>query len=149
MVLSMRRRVEEWKRFSEKKRKGTRSVWRTVDQDNTVLDILVQSRRNKHAAKKFFRTLLKGVQYVPRVIITDKLANYTAVQREIMGSREHHQHKRLSKRAERSHQPTRQRKQTMRRFTFPGQAQRFLSAPPLPSCFFPFLSKITSISSPG
>src|SRR5919206_4902217 len=48
-------------------------LWRAVDQDDNVLDILVQSRRNKHAAKKFFRKLLKGLQYVPRVIITDKL----------------------------------------------------------------------------
>jgi transposase-like protein len=48
-------------------------LWRAVDQDDNVLDILVQSRRNQHAAKKFFRTLLKGLQYVPRVVITDKL----------------------------------------------------------------------------
>jgi putative transposase len=48
-------------------------LWRAVDQDDNVLDILVQSRRNKHAAKKFFRKLLKGLQYVPRVIITAKL----------------------------------------------------------------------------
>src|SRR6266481_7516795 len=48
-------------------------LWRAVDQDGNVLDILVQSRRNKHAAKRFFRKLLKGLQYVPRVIITDKL----------------------------------------------------------------------------
>ena len=48
-------------------------LWRAVDQDDNVLDILVQSRRNKQAAKKFFRKLLKGLQYVPRVIITEKL----------------------------------------------------------------------------
>jgi hypothetical protein len=99
-----------------------------VDQDGNILDILVQSRRNKHAAKKFFRKLLKGLQYVPRVIITDKLASYAAAKREIMGSREHRQHKGLNNRAERSHQPTRQRERTMRRFKSPGQAQRFLSA---------------------
>src|SRR5262245_54045826 len=51
-------------------------LWRAVDQDDNVLDILVQSRRNKHAAKKFFRKLLKGLRYVPRVIITDKLKRY-------------------------------------------------------------------------
>jgi DDE domain len=51
-------------------------LWRAVDQDDNVLDILVQSRRNKHAAKKFFRKLLKGLRYVPRVIITDKLKSY-------------------------------------------------------------------------
>jgi len=52
------------------------SLWRAVDQDGNVLDILVQSRRNTHAAKRFFRKLLKGLQYVPRVIITDKLKSY-------------------------------------------------------------------------
>ena len=46
-------------------------LWRAVDQDGNVLDILVQSRRNAVAAKKFFRKLLKGLQYVPRVIVTD------------------------------------------------------------------------------
>ena len=51
-------------------------LWRAVDQDDNVLDILVQSRRNKQAAKKFFRKLLKGLQYVPRVIIMDKLKSY-------------------------------------------------------------------------
>jgi putative transposase len=106
----------------------THSLWRAVDQEGNVLDILVQSRRNKHAAKKFFRTLLKGLQYVPRVIITDKLASYAAAKKDIMRSVEHRQHKGLNNRAERSHQPTRQRERTMRRFTSPGHAQRFLSA---------------------
>jgi len=53
-------------------------LWRAVDQDGNVLDILIQSRRNKKAAKRFFRKLLKGLQYVPRVIITDKLKSYGA-----------------------------------------------------------------------
>ncbi|MBO0781674.1 MAG: IS6 family transposase, partial [Ktedonobacteraceae bacterium] len=85
-------------------------------------------RRNKHAAKKFFRKLLKGLQYVPRVIITDKLASYAATKRETMRSVEHLQHKGFNNRAERSHQPTRQRERSMRRFKSPGHAQRFLSA---------------------
>ncbi|GHO79633.1 IS6 family transposase [Ktedonobacter sp. SOSP1-85] len=106
----------------------THSLWRAVDQYGNVLDILVQSRRNKHAAKKFFRKLLKGLQYVPRVIITDKLASYAAAKKETLRSVEHRQHKGLNNCAERSHQPTRQRERTMRRFTSPGQAQRFLSA---------------------
>jgi putative transposase len=106
----------------------THYLWRAVDQDGNVLDILVQSRRNKHAAKKFFRKLLKGLQYVPRVIITDKLASYAAAKREIMPSVEHRQHKGLNNCAERSHQRTRQRERTMRRFKSPGHAQRFLSA---------------------
>ncbi len=64
-------------------------LWRAVDQDDNVLDILVQSRRNKHAAKKFFRKLLKGLRYVPRVIITDKLKSYGAAKREILPGVEH------------------------------------------------------------
>jgi putative transposase len=103
-------------------------LWRAADQDGTVLDILVQSRRNKKAAKKFFRKLLKGCQYVPRVIITDKLKSYDAAKREILPGVEHRQHQYLNNRAENSHQPTRQREQRMQRFKSPGHAQRFLSA---------------------
>ena len=62
---------------------------RAVDQDGNVLDILVQSRRSATAAKRFFRKLLKGLRYVPRVIVTDKLKSYAAAQREILPSVEH------------------------------------------------------------
>src|SRR5881394_4045358 len=103
-------------------------LWRAVDQHGHVLDILVQSRRNKQAAKKFFRKLLKGCQYVPRVLITDKLASYAAAKKEVLPSVEHRQHKRLNNRAENSHQPTRQRERVMRRFKSAGHAQRFLAA---------------------
>ena len=106
----------------------TQYLWRAVDQDGNVLDILVQSHRNTAAAKKFFRKLLKGCQYVPRVMISDKLASYEAAKKEIMPSVEHRKHKRLNNRAENSHQPTRQRERTMRRFKSAGHAQRFLSA---------------------
>ena len=71
-------------------------LWRAVDQDGNVLDILVQSRRNTHAAKRFFRKLLKGLQYVPRVIIPDKLKSYGAAKREILPGVEHRQHKGLN-----------------------------------------------------
>ncbi len=103
-------------------------LWRAVDQDGNVLDILVQSRRNKLAAKRFFRKLLKGLRYVPRVIITDKLKSYSAAKAEIMPGVEHRQHKGLNNRAENSHQPTRLREKVMRRFKSAGHAQRFLSA---------------------
>src|SRR6266545_155733 len=103
-------------------------LWRAVDQHGNVLDILVQSRRNKGAAKKFFRKLLKGCQYVPRVLRGDKLGSYAAAKKEVLPSVEHRQHKRLNNRAENSHQPTRQREQTMRKFKSPGHAQRFLAA---------------------
>jgi putative transposase len=109
--------------------KGERHyLWRAVDQDGNVLDILVQHRRDKQAAKKFFRKLLKGLAYVPRVIITDKLKSYGAAKCEILPGVEHRQHRYLNNRAENSHQPTRQRERRMQRFKFPGHAQRFLSA---------------------
>ncbi len=108
---------------------GKRSyLWRAVDQEGNVLDILVQSRRNKKAAKKFFKKLLKGLQYAPRVIITDKLKSYAAAKKEILPNVEHRQHKYLNNRAENSHQPTRERERRMQRFKSPGHAQRFLSA---------------------
>src|SRR5438552_1640209 len=103
-------------------------LWRAVDQDDNVLDILVQSRRNKQAAKKFFRKLLKGLRYVPRVIITDKLKSYGAAKAEVMPSVEHLQQRYQNNRAENSHQPTRLREKVMRRFKSAGHAQRFLSA---------------------
>ncbi len=91
-----------------------------------MLDILVQSRRSGKAAKRFFRKLLKGLQYVPRVIITDKLRSYAA-KREIMPGVEHRQSRYLNNRAEVSHQPTRRRERQMQRFKSARHAQRFLS----------------------
>ncbi len=105
----------------------TQYLWRAVDQDGLVLDILVQPRRDKVAAKKFFRKLLKGLEYVPRVLITDKLQSYGAAKAELLPGVEHRQHKGLNNRAENSHQPTRDRERRMRRFKSPGHAQRFLS----------------------
>jgi putative transposase len=101
---------------------------RAVHQDGNILDILVQRRRNKNAAKKFFRKLLKRLTYMPRVIITDQLKSYGAAKQDILPSVEHRQHRYLNNRAENSHQPTRQRERRMQRFKSPGHAQRFLSA---------------------
>jgi putative transposase len=103
-------------------------LWRAVDQDDNVLDILVQSRRNRKAAKKFFRKLLKGLQYVPRVVITDKLKSYGAAKREILPGVEHRQSRYLNNRCENSHRSTRQRERRMQGFKSAGHAQRFLSA---------------------
>nr|WP_257216973.1 IS6 family transposase [Rhodococcus qingshengii] len=103
-------------------------LWRAVDQHGKVLDVLVQSRRNAVAAKKFFRRLLKGLGYVPRVIVTDKLGSYQVAHREMLGSVEHRRSKYLNNRAENSHQPTRQRERAMKRFKSVAHAQRFLSA---------------------
>src|ERR1700719_1883939 len=84
-------------------------LWRAVDQDGEVLDILVQPRRNRRAAKKFFRKLLRRLQYVPRAIITDKLGSYAAAKGEVLPSVRHIQDKRANNRAENSHRPTRER----------------------------------------
>ncbi len=85
-----------------------------------MLDILVQPHRDKKAAKKFFRKLLKGLTDVPRVIITHKLASSGAAKREVLPSVEHRQHRSLHKRAENSHQRTRERERRMRPFKSPG-----------------------------
>jgi len=103
-------------------------LWRAVDQNGMVLDILVQSRRDTQAAKRLLRKLLKKQCRAPRVMVTDKLASYGAAKREIMPSVEHRKHKGLNNRAENSHQPTRRRERQMKRFKSAGQAQRFLSA---------------------
>ncbi len=121
------------------------SLWRAVDQDGNVLDILVQSRRDKRAAVKFLRTLLKGLAYVPRVVITDKLARLGAALRAVLPGVEHRRHKGLNNRAENAHQPTRERDRWMRRFKDPGHAQRFLAAyGPIASHFRPRRHRLTA-----
>ncbi|MEV6957463.1 IS6 family transposase [Streptomyces sp. NPDC051183] len=103
-------------------------LWRAVDADGNVLDILVQNRRDKAAARRFFRRLLTTTGQVPRVIVTDKLKSYGAAHREVMPSVEHRSHKGINNRAENSHQPTRQRERAMKGFRSVGGARRFLSA---------------------
>jgi putative transposase len=105
-----------------------RYLWRAVDQHGNVLDVLVQSHRNAAAAKRFFRKLLKGLRYVPRVLVTDKLGSYQVAHRELMSSVEHRRSRYLNNRAENSHQPNRQREQAVKRFKSLRHAQRFLSA---------------------
>lgn len=104
-------------------------LWRAVDQDGIVLDILVQSRRDKAAAMRLLRKLLKRQCRPPRVMITDKLASYGAAKRETVPGVEHRQHKGLNNRAENSHQPTRRRERQMKRFKSARHAQRF--CPPM------------------
>jgi putative transposase len=103
-------------------------LWRAVDQDGTALDILVQRRRDKTAAKKFFRKLLKRCRYLPRVIVTDRLKSYGAAKRAILPGVEHRQHRYLNSRAENSHRLTRQHERHMQGFKSSGHAQRFLAA---------------------
>lgn len=101
-------------------------LWRAVDVNGDVLDILVQSRRNKAAAKRFFRKLFRRWGQ-PRVLITDKLRSYAAAKAEMTPGIDHRQHKGLNNRAEASHRHTRRREKVMDRFKSPRQAQRFLS----------------------
>jgi putative transposase len=103
-------------------------LWPAVDQDGDVLDILVQSGRDKKAAKRFFRKLLKGLRYFPPVLFTDKLRSHSAARVDEMPSFEHLQQEYQNNRAENSHQPTRLRERVRRRFKSAGHAQRFLSA---------------------
>src|SRR6202171_1105806 len=103
-------------------------LWRAVDQDGVVLDILVQPRRDAKAAKRFFGRLLKGLQYVPRVIVTDKLRSYGVAQRQLLPKVEHRQSRYLNNRAENSHRPTRRRDRQMQRFKSQAQAQGFFPA---------------------
>jgi putative transposase len=94
----------------------TRYLWRAVDQRGNVRDVLVQSRRNAKAAKRFFHKLHKGLRHVPRVLVTDKLAGYRVAHREPVPSVTHRRSKYLNNRAENSHQPTRVRERVMKRF---------------------------------
>ena len=102
-------------------------LWRAVGQDGDVIDILVQPRRNRRAAERFFRKLLKGQESEPRRLVTDKLRSYGAAHRTVMPSVLHDTSRYANNRAEVSHQPTRQRERQMRRFKSAAQAQRFLS----------------------
>jgi putative transposase len=97
-----------------------------------VLDILVQSRRDKGAAKRLLRKLLKRRCRAPRVLITNKLACYGAAKSQVMPSVEHRKHKGLNNRAENSHQPTRRRERQMKRFKSAGQRsdQQLVPSPP-------------------
>ena len=93
-----------------------------------MLDILVQSRRDAGAAERFFKQMLKGLPYVPRVVITDKLRSYGMAQRTLLPDVEHRQSRYLNNWAENSHRPTRRRERQMQRFKSARQAQRFLPA---------------------
>lgn len=110
--------------------------WGVVDQDGEVLDILAQSRRDQGAAKKFFRKLLKGLKYVPRSIVTDKLRSYSAATAELLPKVVHVRDKGANNGPENSHQPTRERERRMRGFKSAGHAQRFLASFGVIASFF-------------
>jgi len=102
-------------------------LWRAVDQDGDLIDVLVQKRKDKKAAKRFFRKILKHQGVTPSRITTDKLRSYAAAKREVMQSVIHCQDRYANNRAEVSHQRTREQERQMRRFKSMKQAQRFLS----------------------
>ena len=102
-------------------------LWRAVDSEGNVLDVLVQSKRDTKAAKRLLRKLLKKQGRSPRIIITDKLSSYGAAKREMKLGAEHRSHKGLNNRAENSHLPTRRREKIFKRFKSARHLQRFLS----------------------
>ena len=101
-------------------------LWRAVDEDGDVIDILVQSRRDRRAAERFLRRLLKGQGREPRRLITDKLRSYSAAHRTVLPSVVHSTDQYENNRAEVSHQPTRQRERQMRRFKSAVHAPPFV-----------------------
>ncbi|MFZ1962728.1 MAG: DDE-type integrase/transposase/recombinase, partial [Roseiarcus sp.] len=103
-------------------------LWRAVDAAGEVLGVLVQSKRNKHAALKLMRKLLKKCAFVPQRLVTDDLRSYGAAARELEIESRHERRRWKNNRAENSHQPTRRRERKMQRFKSAGSAQKFLSS---------------------
>ena len=102
-------------------------LWRAVDAEGEILDVLVQAKRDKHAALKLMRKLLKKYGFVPNLLITDDLRSYGAAARDLGIERRHERGRWRNNRAENSHQPTRRRERKMQGFKSLGSAQRFLS----------------------
>ena len=102
-------------------------LWRAVDAEGEVLDVLVQSKRDKRAALKLMRKLLKKMRFVPDKFVTDDLRSYGAAARDLGISHRHQCGRWRNNRAENSHQPTRRRERKMQGFKSAGSAQRFLS----------------------
>ena len=102
-------------------------LWRAVDANGDVLDILVQPQRNANAARRFLKRLIARFGE-PRVVVTDRLRSYFKPIRELAPNADHRAHKGLNNRIEGSHRPTRRREKVMGRFESPRQAQRFLTA---------------------
>ena len=97
-------------------------LWRAVDAEGEVLDFLIQSKRNKRAALKLMRKLLKRQGISPAAIVTDKLPSYRAALRELDLSGRHETGGRKNNRAENSHQPIRRRERKMQRFKSAGSS---------------------------
>ena len=102
-------------------------LWRAIDAEGEVLDVLVQSKRNKRAALRLMRKLLKKYGFVPDKLVTDDLKSYTAAVKDLGFAKRHERGRWRNNRAENSHQSTRRRERKMQRFKSLGSAQRFLS----------------------
>jgi putative transposase len=102
-------------------------LWRAVDSEGEILDLLVQPRRDQAAALRLMRKLVRKQGYAPRVLVTDKLQSYGAARRQLGLSARHEQGLRKNNRAENSHQMVRRRERKMQRFKSARSAQRFLS----------------------
>ena len=102
-------------------------LWRAVDHEGEVLDMLVHRRRDKHAALRLMRKLLRKQGFAPKLLTTDKLGSYGSAFRDLRLSCRHEQGLRANNRAENSHQPVRRRERKMQRFKSAASAQRFLN----------------------
>jgi putative transposase len=101
-------------------------LWRAVDAEGEVLDVLVKSKRNRHAALKLMRKLLKKYAFAPERLVTNDLRSYSAAVRDL-GIERRHERGRWKNQAENSHQPTRRPECKIQRFKSPGSAQKSLS----------------------
>ena len=117
-------------------------LWRAVDAEGEVLDVVVQSKRDKRAALKLLRKLLKKMAFVPDKLVTDDLRSYGAAARELGLSRRHERGRWRNNRAENSHQPTRRRERKMQGFKSAGSANDFRPSTPPPTT--PSTSSVTS-----
>jgi len=112
-------------------------LWRAVDQSGVILDEILQRRRDKKAAKRLLRSVMKKQGRSPKRFITDKLRSYGAAKREIAPGVEHRSHKGLNNRAENTHLPFRKRERAMQRYRSQGSLQRFVSThSAIRNCFF-------------
>jgi transposase-like protein len=102
-------------------------LWRAVDHEKEILDMLVQRRRDKCAALRLMRKLLKKQGFAPKLLVTDKLRSYGSAFRQLGLTCPHDQGLRRNNRAENSHQVVRRRERKVQRFKSARSAQRFLS----------------------
>lgn len=102
-------------------------LWRAIDDEGEVLDVFLQSRRNKTTALKFLRHMLKKHQAAPSAVVTDKWQASMSAVRGLLPNSDNLVGKRLNNRIENSHQPTRRRERKLQRFKSAKSAQRFLS----------------------